>query len=180
MSRKGIPNNITKWDTHVAPRLSDIKRWIIEGATDREICDKLDISHDTWYRYMKEHKILSDLVSMGKSVMDSRVEKALFKLALGYEYEEIKTIVEEGKNGKKKTRIEKVKKYQPPNATALSFWLRNRQPEKWNERKEVIIDTKENEEARKKLFLEMIDDDIVEAEYSEVENKKLESSKEEQ
>lgn len=60
----------------MALRLSDIKKWILEGATDREICERLDISHDTWYRYMKEYKIQSDLVSMWKSVMDSRVEKA--------------------------------------------------------------------------------------------------------
>ncbi|AKL96154.1 hypothetical protein CACET_c27090 [Clostridium aceticum] len=168
MSRKGVPNKMTKWETHILPHLSDIKDWLLEGATDKEICDRLDISHDTWYRYMKEHEILSELVSMGKSVMDSQVEKALFKLAIGYEYEEIRTIVEEDKNGKKRTRIEKIKRHQPANATALSFWLRNRQPEKWNERKEIILDTKDNEQARKKLFLEMIQDDIVEVDYSEV------------
>ena len=43
--------------------------------------------------------------------MDTKVENATLKTALGFEYEEIKTIIEEDKNGKKRTRIEKTKKY---------------------------------------------------------------------
>jgi hypothetical protein len=53
----------------------------------------------------------------------------------------------------------------PPNPTAQAFWLKNRKRDEWSERKEIIFDTKEQEAERKKLFLEMINDDI-DADYS--------------
>lgn len=59
---------------------------------------RLEINPDTWYRYMKKHPILYELVQASKSVMDNKVENALLKTALGYEYEEIKTVIEEDKN----------------------------------------------------------------------------------
>lgn len=149
----------------------------MQGLTNEEMSKRLDINPDTWYRYMKEHEILSELVQASKSVMDTKVENALLKTALGYEYEEIKTIIEEDKNGKKRTRIEKTKKYMPPNPTAQAFWLKNRQPEQWNDRREIILDTKENELERKRLFLNMISDDI-QADYDVVDEYTMETDSE--
>ena len=165
-SRKGIPNKIRKYETDILPRLSDIKDWIMQGDTVRQVCSKLSISPDTWYRYCKEHETLSELVNLGRDVLNNEVENSLLKLCIGYDYEELKTIVEEDKNGKKRTRIEKVKRHQPPSAQAISFWLRNRDPEQWNDRREIIIDTKANELERKRLFLEMIQDEVVDMEYN--------------
>ncbi len=161
-----------KWNTEILPKLSEIKNWIINGATVREICDKLAISPDTWYRYCKEHETLSELVVMGRSVLCNEVEKSLLKLCTGYEYEELKTIVEEDKNGKKRTKIEKIKRHQPPSAAAISFFLRNRMPEEWSDKKELILDTSQNDEARKKLFLEMINGEIIDADYQVQEEEK--------
>ena len=156
----------SKWETNILPKLNDIREWCMQGLTNEEMSKRLDINPDTWYRYMKEHEILHELVQASKSVMDSKVENALLKTALGFEYEEIKTIIEEDKNGKKRTRIEKTKKYMPPNPTAQAFWLKNRKRDEWGERKEIIFDTKAQELERKKLFLQMINDEVVEADYS--------------
>ena len=122
--------------------------------------------------------ILNEFVSLGRSVTNAEVEKSLYKLCTGYEYEEIKTIVEEGANGKKRTRIEKTKKTVPPSTQAIQFYLKNRAPDQWNDKRELILDTKDNEEARKKLFLEMIDDNLIEAEYSEVNDPVIDVSEE--
>jgi len=97
---------------------------------------------------------------MGRSVLCNQVEKSLLKLCTGYDYEELKTIVEEDKNGKKRTKIEKIKRHQPPSAQAIAFFLRNRMPEEWSDKKELILDTSQNEEARKKLFLQMINGEL--------------------
>lgn len=158
--------NNTKWLTNVLPRLSEIRDWCMQGKTNEEMSQLLDISPDTWYTYLKEHSELNDIVTAGKSVMDHRVENALLKTALGYEYEEIKTIIEEDQNGKKRTRIEKVKKYMPPNPTAQAFWLKNRKKEEWGDRKEIVFDTKAQEEERKKVFLKMIKDEVIDVDYS--------------
>lgn len=166
MSRKGIPNKTNKYETVIQPRLLEIQKWCEEGLTNDIICERLGIAESTWYEYQKNYEILSELVQASKSVMDSKVENALLKTALGFEYEEIKTIIEEDKNGKKRTRIEKTKKYMPPNPTAQAFWLKNRKRDDWGERKEIIFDTKAQELERKSLFLQMINDEVVEADYS--------------
>ena len=165
-SRKGIPNKISRYDTDILPRLSDIKEWLMQGDTVREICKKLEMSPDTWYRYCREHETLTELVTMGRSVLCQEVEKSLLKLCTGYDYEELKTTVEEDKNGKKRTKIEKTKRHQPPSAQAISFFLRNRMPEEWSDKKEIILDTSQNDETRKRLFLEMINSNAIEAEYT--------------
>lgn len=72
----------------------EIRDWCMQGLTNEEMSKRLDINPDTWYRYMKEHEILHELVQASKSVMDIKVENALLKTALGFEYEEIKTIIE--------------------------------------------------------------------------------------
>lgn len=163
-----------KWSTNILPRLSEVKDYIMEGMPIREICVKLDISIDSWYRYQKEHESFAELIEMGRQACCNRVESALLKLCTGYEYEELKTIVEEDKNGKKHTRIEKTKRHQPPSAQAISFYLRNRMPEVWSEKRELILDTKQNEESRKQLFIQMVNGEI-EADYKEVEDENTEN-----
>lgn len=166
MSRKGIPNKTNKYETVIQPRLSEIHKWCEEGLTNDVICERLGIAESTWYEYQKNYPVLLELVQASKAVMDTKVENALLKTALGYEYEEIKTIIEEDKNGKKRTRIEKTKKYMPPNPAAQAFWLKNRKKDEWGDRKEIIFDTKAQEEERKRLFLQMINDEVVDADYS--------------
>ena len=137
----------------------------MEGKTNEQMCELLGISPDSWYTYMKEHKELNSLVSAAKSVTDNRVENAVLKSALGFEYEEIKTIIEEDRNGKKRTRIEKTKRYMPPNASAQAFWLKNRKKDEWGDRKEIIFDTTSLENTRKQMFLDMINDEVIEADF---------------
>jgi len=168
-SRKEIPNKKqTKYETEILPQLSDIKEYVSQGDSVREICKKLSISPDTWYRYCNEHETLSELVIMGRNVLNSEVEKSLIKLCKGYEYEELKTIVEEDKSGKKRTKLEKNKRYQPPSAAAISFFLRNRCPAEWSDKKELVIDTSQNEQARKQMFLNILQGNETETEENEV------------
>lgn len=159
----------SKWETNVQPRLAEIQQWFQEGVSSDQIIKNLDIGSSTWYEYIDKHPVLADLVKWSKSVINMSVENSLFRAATGYEYEEIKTIIEEDKNGKKRTRIEKVKRHMPPNPTAMVFWLKNRVPSEWNDRREIIIDTKAAELERKQLFLQMIDADTIEAEYEQLE-----------
>ncbi len=154
----------TKYETDILPQLSDINNWIMEGDSVRVICKKLSISPDTWYRYCKEHETLSELVNMGRRILNNEVEKSLIKLCTGYEYEELKTIVEEDKAGKKHTKLEKCKRHRPPSATAISFYLRNRCPEEWSDKRELIVDNSGNEQARKALFLQILSGELPEDE----------------
>jgi hypothetical protein len=159
----------TKWETHVYPRLSEIQEWFENGIPMDQVYKNLSIAPATWYEYVDKHPVLAELVKWSRAVTNISVENSLFRAATGYEYEEIKTVVEEDKNGKKRTRIEKVKRHMPPNPTAMVFWLKNRVPTDWNDRREIVVSTKAAEMERKQLFLQMIDADTIEAEYEQLE-----------
>src|SRR5699024_11840674 len=61
---------------------------------------------------------------------------ALLRRALGYEYEEVKTFIEEV-DGKKKKKIEKVTRHIPADMGAGIFWLKNRRSDKWSNKEEL-------------------------------------------
>lgn len=62
-----------------------------------------------------------------------------------------------------------MKRYQPPNPTAMIFYLKNRAPNEWNDRRELVVNTKALEQERKQLFLDMIEADVVDADYEAIE-----------
>ena len=131
-----------KYYTDVQPKLILVEGWCRNGLTDIQIAKNLGISKDSFYRYKKDYSDFSDALKKGKEEIDIEVENALLKRALGYEYEEVKTYIEEDKEGNKKKRIEKTKKLLPADTTALIFWLKNRKPKAWSDRKEETEEEK--------------------------------------
>ena len=65
--------------------------------------------------------------------MDRQVENALLKRALGYEYKEVSEKFEGGVLTERKI----TKKHVVPDITAQIFWLKNRKPEEWRDKREV-------------------------------------------
>jgi len=66
----------------------------------------------------------------------------LYKSAMGFEYIEVKEIIEKGDNGKEKKRIEKTKKLMKPDTTAGIFWLKNRKPKQWRDKQVLDLNHK--------------------------------------
>lgn len=105
------------------------------GLNDEQIAKNLNISLAIYYSYQKRFPEFLEAIKKGKGPVDVEVENALLKNALGFEYEEVHTEIT--KNGDKqnvKKRI--VKKYQAPSLGAQIFWLINRLPDIWQQRKE--------------------------------------------
>jgi len=111
------------------------------GLTDRQIARKLGISVSTFYQYQLDHPDFSEALKKGKSPVDTEVENALLKRALGYEYEEITTDYDLlGQNKEQKAlpaKVRKVKKEVLADVTAQIFWLKNRRPDKWRDRHDI-------------------------------------------
>lgn len=118
----------SKYYSNVEPKLLLVERWARNGLTEEQICDNLDVSVSSWQEYKKEFPELLTALKNGKEVIDTMVENALLKAAMGYEYEE------EQMSG---PNIGTVKKYAQPNTTALIFWLKNRQPKDWRDKQEL-------------------------------------------
>ena len=89
----------------VKDKLILVEGWARDGLTDEQIANNLGISKTTLYKFKSEHSELSELLKKGKEIVDYKVENALLKNAL------------EG------------------NTTAQIYWLNNRKPEKWRNKR---------------------------------------------
>jgi hypothetical protein len=111
--------------------LLKLEAWARDGLINEQIAKNMGITRETLRVWSNTFPAISDAIKKGKEVVDIEVENAMVKRALGYEIEEIKTVIEQEPNGSKKTRIEKVKKHVAPDVTAQIFWLKNRRRDRW-------------------------------------------------
>lgn len=112
------------------------------GATDEEIADFFEISPRTLNRWKVTRPDFADALRRGKSPADDRVEDSLYHRSLPRHVEEEQAIkvkkITYGNNGKKlleeeKIEIVTVRKFMPPDTTAMIFWLKNRRSDKWRD-----------------------------------------------
>ncbi len=127
----------SKWDTHVLPNLDRIPKWRRDGMTEEQICKKLDVGVSTFNRYKKQYRELREALKKGKEHLVEELEDSLYKKAIGFEYEEIKTYISKDLDGKATQRMEKFKKYAQPDTGALAFALKNLAPDKWKDRHDI-------------------------------------------
>ena len=110
-------------------KLEVIESWARQGLTDEEIAQKMGIGTRTLYEYKEKYPQFSQALKEGKREADAKVEKALYKNATGYRYrEEVLT---------NKGDIREVERYAKPKTGAQKMWLKNRQPDKWKDKKEI-------------------------------------------
>jgi hypothetical protein len=130
---------VGKYDTHVKPKLLLIEAWARDGLTDEDIAKNLNISHESFYKYKREHTEFSDTLKRGKDEVDITVENALYKRAMGYSYNEItQEAVTDPVTGKDILAVTKVvTKEVAPDTTAQIFWLKNRKPVQWRDKQEI-------------------------------------------
>ena len=104
-----------------------IEGWAKDGLTDEQISKNLGISKVTFYKYKASCSELSELLKKSKEVVDYEVENALYKSAIG------------------------------GNVSAMIFWLKNRRPDKWRDKREhseIELMKKELQLRERKLELE--------------------------
>lgn len=126
-----------------------IESWARMGLTDEQIAKNMAVNKTTLYDWMKKFPDISNSIKKGKAPIDFEVENALFKRAIGYEYEEVETIIEEI-DGKQRKRIKKIKKVALPETSAMIFWLKNRKPKEWR-KLNPVVEAKLNAETEKLL-----------------------------
>ncbi|HHX11950.1 MAG TPA: helix-turn-helix domain-containing protein [Clostridiales bacterium] len=130
MSKKKGNGKYHEWITEEG--LLKIEGWARDGLVDEQIAENIGIRRETLYAWKKRYPNVSNALKRGKEVIDRQVENALLKRALGYKYEEVKT--EESELG---TRITRTIKEVVPDTTAQIFWLKNRKPAEWRDKRDV-------------------------------------------
>lgn len=97
----------------IKDKLILVEGWAREGLNNEQIAKNLGINPDTLYQYQKKYPEFSETLKKGKEIVDYEVENALLKNAL------------EG------------------NVTAQIYWLNNRKPKQWKNKRENTENNKE-------------------------------------
>ena len=113
-----------------------LQGWARDGLSDEQLADKMGICTSTFYAWKNKYPEISEALKEGKDVADRKVENALYKRACGFEFEEVTTERDEI-NGKMITK--RVTKFYPPDPTSMIFWLKNRKPDEWRDKRETEV-----------------------------------------
>jgi hypothetical protein len=146
----------SKYEEYVQPYLNQITEWARSGATEKEISDALGVALSTFSVYKNEYSELSDALRTGRQTVILNVKAALYKKAIGFEYEEKRGV----KKGGKIVSTEVFVKYSPPDTTAAAMLLRNYE-EQWRDKDSVQTDFKRQEIEIKKALAEANNFDVV-------------------
>jgi len=101
-----------------------------KGLIDDEIAVKIGVSPRTLDYWKAKDKDFLRSIRESKALADDLVEAALFQRAVGYSHSATKMFQHEGCIIK-----EDYTEMYPPDTKAIEFWLKNRQPDKWREKK---------------------------------------------
>lgn len=99
------------------------------GATDREIAEFFEVSERTIYRWQHVHPDFCHALKVGKETADDRVEKSLYRRAVGYTFDSVKIMQYEGQ-----PVVIPHEEHVPPDTTACIFWLKNRRRKEWRDK----------------------------------------------
>lgn len=117
------------------PAFAEQARMLCElGAIDEELADFFGIEVRTVHRWKHDHPEFRAGVRIGKDAADDRVERSLYQRAVGYEREQEKVFMPPKADAPVRVTL-RVKV--PPDVKSAIFWLKNRRPNQWRDRREV-------------------------------------------
>lgn len=103
------------------------------GFTDIQLSKFFEVNESTIHQWKLDYPQFSESLKRGKDIADAEVAHSLFNRALGYSHPEVKVFNQNGEI------IEhQVDKHYPPDATAIAYWLNNRQKLNWKQRQENV------------------------------------------
>lgn len=122
--------------------LLQLEAWARDGLTDEQIAANMGIGYSTLQTWKSKYQDIQDTLKKGKAVVDIQVENALLKRALGYSYKEVtrKKIFNPETGQYELMPTKEVTKEVVPDTTAQIFWLKNRRPDMWRDKKDVSVE----------------------------------------
>lgn len=146
----GRPN---KYDSNVKPRFEEIKEWLQQGATDKEIAENLGIHKSVFCKYKNEYKELNELCKNSRKKVIQDIKAALFKRATGFHYVETKVIEDDEGKWKKETST----KYSVPDPASAMILLKHWDKENEWTQDPASLELKKQELELKKKHMESED-----------------------
>lgn len=136
----------SKYETNVKPYFDQIKKWLEQGATERQIAEQLGVAYSTYNDYKTKYSEFAEVVKGNSRVqLVEELRGALVKRALGYEYKEKKEYVKtDPETGLPTKYVEITTKQALPDTTAIFGALNIYDPE--------YVRDKKNHELREKDY----------------------------
>lgn len=121
--------------------LLKVQGWARDGLSNEQIAHNIGITAKTLCEWQNRFSEFRNAIKKGKEVVDREVENALLKRALGYEYDEVtQEPVTDKDTGITEMRVTKrVTKQIVPDVTAQIFWLKNRKPDEFRDKRDVEL-----------------------------------------
>ena len=122
-----------------------LEAWARDGLTDEQIASNIGIRRETIYEWKKKYPNIDNALKKGKEVVDIQVENALLKRALGYKFTEVtrervtELNAETGEAEQRLVVTKEVTKEVNPDVTAQIFWLKNRKPKEWRDKRDLEL-----------------------------------------
>ena len=144
-----------KYNDYIKPNLDKIKNWAAAGATESEISKALGVSVSSFNEYKNKYPELLDALRAGRQNVVLEIKAALYKRAVGFNYEE-----KIGRNSEKNgISTEVYQRYAPPDTTAAAMLLRNYDPT-YKDKDKQTADFKAQELEIKKALAESNNFDV--------------------
>lgn len=113
-----------------------------KGLTDEELATTMGIDRTTLWRWCNENETLATTIQHARAWQIHEVENAMYKCAMGYEYEE-ETVTKDGD-------VVMVTRYAPPNIEAQKFILANRSKGQWKAVQRIEVEAEANVNVKSK------------------------------
>lgn len=107
----------------------------LTGATDFEAAEALGIDDRTLRLWKVRDPAFAKALTISKDIADGKIEATLYHKARGYTFRSEKIFQHEGAIIRAET-LEHV----PPSDTAMIFWLKNRQRDRWRDQQDHKVD----------------------------------------
>ena len=132
--------------------------WAQSGYTDSELADLMNIHRATFYKWREKYAVISDTITRGRALACDKVESELFARTQGKivkltEDVKIRRVEYDPMSGHKLREFEEIEPaekeiYVPADVRAQIYFLNNRRPEDWGEKRTVELGDKAAETLR--------------------------------
>lgn len=141
----------TVYDTHIAPRLDDIRKWRKVGATVENMCDVLGVSKTTFHKYLNEQPEFADAYKNGKAELVIDLRGELSRIAFKHTLETKKQYIKQDmETGHKTQYTEITTKEVDGDIAAINLLLKNLD-ENWSNDPQNLALRKQELELRKAI-----------------------------
>ena len=109
------------------------------GFTNKDFATFFDVAVSTVDLWISKHEEFSGAIKQGREIADAEVAASLNKRARGFSYTETKSedVINSETGRKTGEKVTTIKKHVAPDTAAAFIWLKNRQPERWRDKREV-------------------------------------------